>query len=231
VRPVSVSHHQQKGRIQSVDGSIAMPVKVILFDYGGVLAEEGFREGLMEIARSNGLSPQDFFEMATTAVYESGYVVGNANEHSYWDLLRKRSGVRQSDAELRKEILERFILRPWVLEIVRNFKREGYLVGILSDQTQWLDELDGRDHFFAEFDVVFNSYHLGRGKKDPQIFYEVAERLGVRPSEILFIDDNEGHIERARSRGLRTILFKGKDSFLREVDRFRQSQNRPVSPS
>jgi putative hydrolase of the HAD superfamily len=214
-----------------VAGSISTPVKVILFDYGGVLAEEGFREGLMAIARLNGLSPQDFFEMATSAVYELGYVVGSADEHSYWELMRKRAGIRQSDAELRKEILERFILRPWMLEIVRDFRRKGYFVGILSDQTQWLDELDDRDHFFAEFDAVFNSYHLKRGKKDPQVFDEVAERLGVRPSEILFIDDNEGHIERARSKGLQTILFRDKESFVREIDGFSQSQNRLVSPS
>jgi putative hydrolase of the HAD superfamily len=214
-----------------VAGRISPHVKVILFDYGGVLAEEGFREGLMAIARSNGLSPQVFFEMATAAVYESGYVVGRADEQSYWDLLRHRSGIRQSDAHLRKEILDRFILRPWMLEIVSGLRQSGYFVGILSDQTQWLDELDDRDHFFAEFNVVFNSYHLGRGKKDPQVFDEVAERLGVLPSEILFIDDSDGNIERARSRGLQTILFRDKDSFIRETDRFNQSQSRPVSPS
>jgi putative hydrolase of the HAD superfamily len=214
-----------------VAGRISTPVKVILFDYGGVLAEEGFREGLMAIARSNGLSPQVFFEMATAAVYESGYVVGRADEQSYWDVLRQRSGIRQSEAYLRKEILDRFILRPWMLEIVSGLRQSGYFVGILSDQTQWLDELDDRDHFFAEFNVVFNSYHLGRGKKDPQVFDEVAERLGVLPSEILFIDDNDGHIERAKSRGLQTILFRDKDSFIREIDTFSQSQSRPVSPS
>ncbi|MGO9568305.1 MAG: HAD family hydrolase [Desulfomonilaceae bacterium] len=209
-------------------GSASPRIKVILFDYGGVLAEEGFREGLMEIARSNGLSPQVFFETATSAVYESGYIVGTADEHSYWDLLRQRCRIRQLDADMRKEILERFILRTWMLEIVRDLRQGGYFVGILSDQTQWLDELNDRDHFFAEFDVVFNSYHLGRGKKDPHVFDEVAERLGVLPSEILFIDDNDGHIERARSRGLRTILFRDKDSFIREMDRFSSSQSRPV---
>jgi HAD superfamily hydrolase (TIGR01509 family) len=214
-----------------VVGSISPRIKVILFDYGGVLAEEGFREGLMAIARSNGLSPQPFFEMVTVAVYESGYVVGAADEHSYWDLIRQRSGIGQSDADLRKEILERFKLRPWMLEIVSGLRQSGYFVGILSDQTQWLDELDDRDHFFAEFDVVFNSYHLGRGKKDPKLFDEVAGRLGVLPSEILFIDDNDGHIERARSRGLRTILFRDKDSFIREIGTLSQSQSRPVSPS
>jgi putative hydrolase of the HAD superfamily len=203
-------------------------VKVILFDYGGVLAEEGFREGLMAIARSNGLSPEGFFEMASSAVYESGYVIGTTDEHSYWDLLRKRSGIRQSDSDMRKEILDRFVLRPWVLEIVRGLRNKGYFMGMLSDQTQWLDELDARDHFFAEFDVVFNSYYLGRGKKDPQVFDEVAERLHVQPSEILFIDDNDGHIERAQSRGLKTILFRDRDSFELELDKFTRSQSRPV---
>jgi putative hydrolase of the HAD superfamily len=211
--------------------SASNSVRVILFDYGGVLAEEGFREGLMAIARSNGLSPKDFFEMATSAVYESGYVVGSSSEQAYWDLMRKRADIRQSDAELRKEILERFTLRPWMLEIVRDLRHEGYLVGILSDQTQWLDELDDRDHFFAEFDVVFNSYHLGRGKRDSGVFDEVAERLEVRPSEVLFIDDNEGHIERARSKGFQTILFRDKESFVREMKGFSRSQNRLVSPS
>lgn len=212
-------------------GQIAPSVKVMLFDFGGVIAEEGFREGLVEIARLNGLSPQDFFETAASAVYDSGYIVGASDERSFWDLIRKRTGVTQPDEEMRAEILERFLVRPWMLEIVRDLRQSGYLVGILSDQTQWLDDLDHRDHFFAEFDVVFNSYHLGRGKKDARIFDEVAERLGVLPSEILFVDDNDGHIERARSKGLQTILFRDRDSFTREMDTFGLSQNRPVSPS
>ena len=184
------------------------------------MAEEGFREGLTAIARSNGLSPAVFYKTAVSAVYDSGYIVGNADEHSYWDLMRARTGITQSDGDLRKEIVERFVLRPWMMEIVRGLRDRGYFVGILSDQTQWLDELDERDHFFERFDVVFNSYHLGRGKKDPRVFDNVAERLGVLPAEILFIDDNEGHIERARSKGLRTILFRDNESFMREMQRF-----------
>lgn len=228
---VNTPPHLRERKVQSVAGQISAHLKVILFDYGGVLAEEGFREGLMVIARSNGLSPQVFFELASSAVYESGYIVGTAEEDSYWDLLRQRSGIRQSDADLRKEILERFILRPWMLEIVRSLRQSGYLVGILSDQTQWLDDLDRRDHFFAEFNFVFNSYHLGRGKKDPRLFDEVVATLEVLPSEILFIDDNDGHIERARSKGLQTILFQDKDSFLREIERLIRPQSRPLSPS
>jgi putative hydrolase of the HAD superfamily len=37
-------------------------IKVVFFDFGGVLAEEGFREGLLAIARHHGLDPQEFLK-------------------------------------------------------------------------------------------------------------------------------------------------------------------------
>jgi hypothetical protein len=38
-------------------------IQAVLFDYGGVLAEEGFREGLKNIARWHGLDPEAFHRL------------------------------------------------------------------------------------------------------------------------------------------------------------------------
>jgi hypothetical protein len=35
-------------------------IKAVVFDFGGVVAEEGFREGLKAIGRKNGLDPRVF---------------------------------------------------------------------------------------------------------------------------------------------------------------------------
>jgi len=192
-------------------------IEALAFDFGGVLAEEGFREGLQAIARLNGLDEQQFFEMATATVYSTGYVTGKADEHSFWQVLRDRTGIIGRDEELRGEILKRFILRPWILGIVRELRSRGYVVAILSDQTQWLDELDREYHFFKEFDRVFNSYHSGKGKKDPSLFRDVAAELGLPPSKVLFIDDNPENVERAALQGLRTIHYKNRASFEEEI--------------
>jgi len=195
-------------------------IEAVAFDFGGVLAEEGFREGLQAIARLNGLDEQQFFEMATATVYTTGYVTGRADEHSFWQALRRRTGISGRDEELRAEILKRFILRPWILRIVRELRSRGYVVAILSDQTQWLDELDTEYHFFKEFDRIFNSYHSGKGKKDPSFFRDVAAELGIPPSKVLFIDDNPGNVERAGLQGLRTIQYKNRESFEKEIRKF-----------
>ena len=192
-------------------------IKAVLFDFGGVLAEEGFREGLMAIARAKGLSPDDFFDSAAAAVYDSGYVLGKADEVAYWKMVREKTRIDGADEDFRREILERFQLRPWMFEIVRRVKACGSITGILSDQSQWLDDLDKQYDFFKEFDVIFNSYHMGKGKRDPALFDEISIKLGIKSSEILFIDDNEGNIERARAKGWNTILYRNKEGFLQEM--------------
>ena len=195
-------------------------IKAVLFDFGGVLAEEGFRKGLMAIARAKGLSPEGFFDSAGAAVYDSGYVLGKADESAYWKMVREETGIDGADEEFRREILERFQLRPWMFDIVRRLKARGYVTGILSDQSQWLDDLDKQYDFFKEFDFVFNSYHLGKGKKDPALFDEISIKLGMKSSEILFIDDNEGNIERASDKGWNTILYRSREDFVEQMKKF-----------
>lgn len=203
-----------------MSASVTHRIKAVLIDFGGVLAEEGFKEGLMAIGRQAGLSPEAFFETAAAAVYESGYVLGQTTENAFWNLVRARTGVKSPDEELRREILNRFTIRPWMLEIVRALRQRGCCVCILSDQTQWLDELNDEYDFFRDFDVVFNSYHMGKGKQDPTLFADVASKLGFTGQEILFVDDGEGNIRRAAMNDWNTILFRDRESFVQELKKF-----------
>ena len=192
-------------------------IRAVLLDFGGVLAEEGFREGLKAIAKGKGLNPGDFYEISSDLVYQTGYITGGCDEHSYWNTVRQETGVKGTDQEFREEILKRFKLRPKMTAVVEKIKSSGLIVAILSDQTNWLDELDRRTPFHHRFDYVFNSYHLKKTKRDPSIFKETASLLGVRPKEVLFVDDNIGNVRRAASQGLRAIHFKGAREFQMEV--------------
>ncbi|HOP52409.1 MAG TPA: HAD-IA family hydrolase, partial [Synergistales bacterium] len=93
----------------------------------------------------------------------------------------------------------------------------GYIVAMLTDQAEWLKELDSTTPFLHLFDPVINSWDTGKTKKDPTAFTDLAAAAGVKPEEILFVDDNEGNIERAASMGLKTILYVDRESFEREM--------------
>jgi putative hydrolase of the HAD superfamily len=188
-------------------------VGAALFDFGGVVAEEGFRNGLIALAREQGLDAAEMPRQGADAVYDSGFVVGQGSAADFWALLRQRTGLQGEDTELTRRILDGFVVRPWMIEHVRRLGRRGIVTGILSDQTHWLDELDRRDHFFGEFRRVYNSFHLGKGKRDASLFSDVAEDLRLAASAVLFIDDDAGNVRRARDAGFRTIHYTDRQSF------------------
>jgi len=192
-------------------------IGAVLFDFGGVLAEEGFREGLKAIGKRKGLDPEDFYKISGKLVYQTGYITGRCDEHSYWNAVREKTGVKGDDQEFREEILKRFKLRPEMTAAVARIKSSGFIVAILSDQTNWLDELDQRTPFHHRFDYVFNSFHLNKTKRDSSIFRDILALLGVRPEEVLFVDDNLENVKRAMSQGLRAIYFKGAREFQIEI--------------
>jgi putative hydrolase of the HAD superfamily len=195
-------------------------LKAFLFDFGGVLAEEGFRDGLKAIGTKNGLDPDRFFTLADALIFESGYLTGGADETGYWNELRERTGIAGSNEELRAEILKRFVLRPGMISAVDRLRSRGFLVAMLSDQTNWLEELDRETFLSRHFDKVFNSFKLHKSKRDASIFRDVCGEFGVEPGETLFIDDNVGHIRRAEGAGLHTIHFTTFDDFEKQLRGF-----------
>ena len=106
-------------------------IRAVLFDFGGVLAEEGFSNGFEALAMEQQLAVEDMTEDGMTVVYDSGYVLGKASGAEIWSLLRERTGVCGSDAEFRARMFDGFVMRPWILALVDRLKGRGFL----SDQT------------------------------------------------------------------------------------------------
>lgn len=192
-------------------------IKAVLFDFGGVIADEGFKNGLYEIARAAGIDPESFFEKARDTIHDTGYLLGTGSEGAFWDALRNETGIRATGEEMKRIIFKGFNVRPWMIELIKRLKVKGFRVAILSDQTNWLDELEEHMKIYSLFERVFNSYHLGKSKLDPTIFTDVLAVMGLVPSEALFVDDTPGHVERARQVGLHAILFTGKEDFLERL--------------
>ncbi len=82
-------------------------------------------------------------------------------------------------------------------------------VGLLSNAFGSLRaELAERWAIEDAFDQIVISAEVGLAKPQPEIFRLAAERLGVPPAEILFVDDFDANIQAARLVGMEAILFR-----------------------
>lgn len=184
------------------------PVRALLFDFGGVMAEEGFREALYLIAGRQGLDRETVYRAGVDAVYSSGFCLGRGNEADFWTEMRRSFPLPDDEVAMTREILARFVVRQGMIDTVRRYRAAGFVCGLLSDHTTWLDQLDARDGFYREFDRLYISCRLGKGKRDATLFDDVIADLGLAPAQIAFIDDDPGHVQRANARGLRAFVFR-----------------------
>ncbi|HML60188.1 MAG TPA: HAD family phosphatase [Solidesulfovibrio sp.] len=188
----------------------------IFFDFGGVLAEEGFRAALLAIARETGRDPAVLEPLAYEMAWSTGFVVGGCDEAGFWRAFREATGITADDVWLTDMVLSRFTLRPRMFALADAARAAGIRTAILSDQTEWLGRLDARHDIFSHFDAVFNSYHHGVSKRDAAFFALALSAMGAKAEASLFIDDAPRNVELAASLGFHTILYRDEAGFFRD---------------
>jgi len=192
-------------------------IRTILIDFGGVLAEEGFRDGLTDIALAAGRDPATLVPQAYEMAWTTGFVIGGCDTPGFWRAFRQATGIEGDDASLTETVLARFVARPWMFAMIDRARALGLQTAILSDQTAWLSVLDAKLDVFSHFDAVFNSYDHGVTKREAAFFNLALDKLGARPETTLFIDDAPRNVDLAARLGLRTILYRDRTSFGQEL--------------
>ena len=85
-------------------------------------------------------------------------------------------------------------------------------VALLSNaSTNLIDDLE-RSGIVGEFDAVIGSAHVGAAKPSEAAFVAAASAIGVPFDRCLFVDDTPGHVEAARSFGMRAEVFTDLES-------------------
>ena len=180
----------------------------VIFDFDGVIAEPGFRLALAELALNSDLKLAELANQGMRALLKSGYVTGQGSEAEFWQLLTAYTGMSGGFSELRAAIIRQSRLRPEMLVLVSQLRGRGMSVALLSDHTDWLDEIAAGTGLADHFDYFFNSYYLQQSKRDPLVFDRVVGLIGCDNEQSLFVDDNPANVELAVSRGLQGIVYQ-----------------------
>jgi len=86
--------------------------------------------------------------------------------------------------------------------------RPALIVAALSNSADGAREEEQRRYNFAEmFDDIVYSHEVGLAKPDPAVYRFVEKRLGVRPQEIVFLDDRPAAVAGAIAVGWHAVLL------------------------
>jgi len=95
-----------------------------------------------------------------------------------------------------------------VVHKIRELKDRGLRLGLLTNNVKEFGE-HWRTMFPLEelFEEVVDSSHVGMRKPERGIYELTCTRMGVAPTETIFVDDNLDNVEAARAYGMEAVHF------------------------
>ncbi|KAJ2401337.1 hypothetical protein GGI23_001460 [Coemansia sp. RSA 2559] len=94
-----------------------------------------------------------------------------------------------------------------IVDLIRWLRRNGYRVAALTNNFK-NDATSGkmRDEFFGPlFDEFVESTVVGLRKPDPKFYIHACNKLEVRPSEVVFLDDIAANLRTADALGMTAV--------------------------
>jgi putative hydrolase of the HAD superfamily len=110
--------------------------------------------------------------------------------------------------------------RPAMLDAIRQLRENGFRVGALTNNWAHAEDAERIDDTRAlrdRFDVFIESSVEGLRKPDPEIYKLACKRLGVVPTEVIFLDDIGGNLKPAKAMGMATIKVDAPELALAEL--------------
>jgi len=197
-----------------------LALKGLLIDFGGVLTSNIFEsfqafceaEGLLsdrvrDTFRSDEVGRQLLFDLELGTLSEPDFErrfaehLGLAPERAE-GLIDRLFGGMKPDRDMERAVV--------------LAKRQGIRTGLVSNS--WGSGRYELNRFPELFDGWVISGEEGIRKPDPAIYVLAAERIGLPPEEIVFVDDLRGNLKPAREMGMATVHHVRTEETIRELE-------------
>jgi len=192
----------------------------LLVDFGGVLTTDIF-ESFQAFCEAEGLVPD---RVRTTFRSDDegrqllfDLELGKLSEAEFEKRFARHLGLAVERAD---GLIDRLFggMRPdrdMEMAVVMA-KRQGIRTGLISNS--WGSGRYELDRFPELFDGWVISGEEGIRKPDPAIYALGAERIGLPPEEIVFVDDLRGNLKPAREMGMATVHHVRAEETIRQLE-------------
>ena len=170
-------------------------IKAVIFDYFGVVSsKESWDSVTSKIA-----DDQQLMEL---------YVKLNMGAIHWQDFILQFSDMYGKTSEELQQVFEEEQINPNVLALVKQLKDQNVTTALLTNaHHEYIEPIIEQAQLNELFDKVFISSKLQMIKPSVEIFEHVVNQLDVKPSEAVFIDDNQRNVTGAEAAGLTGILY------------------------
>jgi len=202
-----------------------MAIRAVVFDIGGVLEITPHTGWVEKWEARLHLSPGELGKRLSEG-WEDGSV-GKLSAEEVAQHVAKSMGIDQEQAKALMADFWQEYLGELNSELAAYFAslRPRYHTALLTNSFPGAREKEQeRYHFDQMCDLLVYSHEEEFAKPDRRMFELTCERLGVQPTEMIFLDDHERPVVAARALGIHAILFRDTAQAIAAIEECLQAQ-------
>lgn len=185
-------------------------IKALMFDFGNVVVSNVWHYDCPEKDKEF-----EAYYGVTMEQFENGWKIawsqiklGKITEDEFWKIMLTKSGAKKIDITHAKTLWRKYqYLIKDTLNLIIRLRNRYVVAGCTNNGNEWVEYYNEKYHLNAYFDEIISSSHLGCAKPDAKIYQESILKTGVKPEEIIFIDDNDEVLEGAKKTGMNVLKF------------------------
>lgn len=197
-------------------------VRAVVFDVGGVLERVEPADRWLERCRDLLGVTDEAFRAGFDRTDPDGLIgTGGVTEDEYWTRWATAFGLDAAQTEAIARVFWDWYCGELDEQLMAYAAglRAGYRVAILSNSAPGAREQEEtRYGFAATFDPILYSHEVGVAKPDPRIYALTCDRLGVRPDEVVFLDDTQRCVDGAAAYGMHAVLHRDTPTSIATID-------------
>lgn len=181
-------------------------VKVIAFDLGGVLFAEGNSVAAEKLAGERGYDRDRVLELLVSPK-SIELRKGVIDDAEFWAWAQHQVPEHYDVRLIKREWYSAYLLDEDVLRLITKLKAGYKIMAFSGNIKSRIDFLEEQYHFRSLFDVEVYSFMHGLSKWDRGFAEVMIRESGVRPGEIVYVDDNDRHALHARNLGVKVLIY------------------------
>lgn len=197
-------------------------IKAVLFDFGGVLSPGG-KSVRTTLAKTLGVDPA---KLKYEDLYD-GFRRGTMSSQDFFAAInvRYQTNITEDDFVAQADL---FVKNQAVYDMAASLREHGITTGIASNINASIVPILKKQGYYDGFDPVLLSCEELTAKPSPEFYRLAVKRLGLKPQEVLFIDDQEKCLPPAREMGMHVIRADNEQQIVGDIKALFLQENQLV---
>jgi putative hydrolase of the HAD superfamily len=195
-------------------------IRAIVFDLGGVLFSEGKAVAIEKLATVHG-----YDRKLVGAILSSPKSIqlrkGLVSDEEFWLWAQQQLPSNYDSRLIQREWYDGYLLDKDIYDLIASLQKKFSLIAFSGNIKSRVAFLEEKYRFRRLFNIEVYSFDFHMTKPEGEFVRFMIERSGVRPEEIVYIDDNDSYTTPARDLGVNVVIYQRG-----EIERLRQELRR-----